>query len=57
MDNAGNRIIRTIDLILDEKEIELRKSKLKPFELKEKRGYLARYAKTVQSASVGAITE
>jgi len=47
---------RTIELLVDEKELEKRKSELKPFELKEKNGYLARYAKTVQSASVGAIT-
>ncbi len=47
---------RSIDLLLDKTEIEKRKSELKPFELKEKSGYLARYAKTVQSASLGAIT-
>lgn len=47
---------RSIDLVVDEKEIEKRIKELKPFELKEKSGYLARYAKTVQSASVGAIT-
>lgn len=47
---------RTIDLLVDEKELEKRKSELKPFESKEKSGYLARYSKTVQSASVGAIT-
>lgn len=47
---------RTIELLVDEKELENRKSKLKPFESKEKSGYLARYSKTVQSASIGAIT-
>ena len=47
---------RSIELLVDTKELESRESKLKPFELKEKRGYLARYAKTVQSASLGAIT-
>jgi len=47
---------RSIELLLDAKEIEQRQSKLKPFEFKEKNGYLARYAKTVQSASLGAIT-
>jgi dihydroxy-acid dehydratase len=47
---------RSIQLLLDEKEIEARKLNAKPFELKEKSGYLARYAKTVQSASLGAIT-
>ena len=47
---------RSIELLVDEKELKKRKSELKPFELKEKSGYLARYAKTVQSASLGAIT-
>lgn len=47
---------RLIELLVDEKELEKRKSELKPFEPKEKNGYLARYAKTVQSASLGAIT-
>lgn len=47
---------RSIDLIVDENELEKRKSELKPFEQKEKSGYLSRYSKTVQSASVGAIT-
>lgn len=47
---------RSIDLIIDQQELEKRKSELKPFEFKEKNGYLARYAKTVQSASVGAVT-
>lgn len=47
---------RSIDLLIDDTELEKRKSELKPFEFKEKNGYLARYAKTVQSASIGAIT-
>lgn len=47
---------RTIDLLVNEQELEKRKSELKPFESKEKSGYLARYSKTVQSASSGAIT-
>lgn len=47
---------RSIELLVDACEIERRKSQLRPFELKEKSGYLARYSKTVQSASVGAIT-
>lgn len=47
---------RSVELLVDEKELEKRKSQLKPFELKEKSGYLARYSKTVQSASLGAIT-
>lgn len=47
---------RSIDLLVDEQELQKRRSELKPFESKEKSGYLARYSKTVQSASVGAIT-
>lgn len=51
---------RSIELLVDEAELEKRKAELKPFELKEKNrhlgGYLARYSKTVQSASLGAIT-
>lgn len=47
---------RTIDLLVDEQELQKRKSEFKPFESKEKSGYLARYSKTVQSASIGAIT-
>lgn len=47
---------RSIELLVDEKELENRRNELKPFVSKEKSGYLARYAKTVQSASVGAIT-
>ncbi|MFA7658839.1 MAG: dihydroxy-acid dehydratase [Candidatus Gastranaerophilaceae bacterium] len=46
---------RSIELLVDENELAKRKSELKPFEL-PKSGYLARYAKTVQSASLGAIT-
>lgn len=47
---------RSIDLLVDEKELEKRRTELKPFVSKEKSGYLARYSKTVQSASFGAIT-
>lgn len=47
---------RTIEHFLDENELNKRKAELKPFVSKEKSGYLARYSKTVQSASVGAIT-
>lgn len=46
---------RSIDLLVDENELVKRKADLKPFEL-PKKGYLARYAQTVKSASVGAIT-
>lgn len=48
---------RLIELLVDEAELEKRKSELKPFESKEKSGYLSRYSKTVQAASVGAITK
>ncbi|MDD3436960.1 MAG: dihydroxy-acid dehydratase [Candidatus Gastranaerophilales bacterium] len=47
---------RSIELLVDEEELKKRKTELKPFELKEKSGYLVRYAKTVQSANLGAIT-
>lgn len=47
---------RSIELLVDENELEKRKADLKPFVSKEKSGYLSRYAKTVQSASIGAIT-
>jgi dihydroxy-acid dehydratase len=46
---------RSIELLVDEKTLDSRRKNLKEFEL-PKSGYLARYAKTVQSASVGAIT-
>jgi len=46
---------RSIELLVDESEIAKRMAELKPYELPQK-GYLARYAKTVQSASIGAIT-
>lgn len=46
---------RSLELLVSESELEKRKLELKPFELPTK-GYLARYAQTVQSASVGAIT-
>ena len=46
---------RQINLLVSDKELQLRKSELKPFELKCKSGYLAKYAKNVQDASHGAI--
>lgn len=45
-----------IELIVDEQELERRKTELKQPDPKAASGYLARYSKTVQSASVGAIT-
>ncbi|WOV84940.1 dihydroxy-acid dehydratase [Sporosarcina jeotgali] len=46
---------RTIELEVDETELTKRKSQLKPFEPKIKKGYLARYSKLVTSASTGGV--
>lgn len=46
---------RKIDILVSDEELARRKSELKPFELKCKSGYLAKYAKNVQDASHGAI--
>lgn len=46
---------RKIELLVSDEELAKRKSELKPFELKCKSGYLAKYAKNVQDASHGAI--
>lgn len=46
---------RTIELLVDDEVLEERRKVLKPFELKCKSGYLAKYAKNVQDASHGAI--
>lgn len=46
---------RSIELLVDNKELEKRRAELKPFE-RHNSGYLARYAKVVKSASLGAIT-
>lgn len=46
---------RTIELEVDEVELAKRKSQLKPFEPKIKKGYLARYSKLVTSASTGGV--
>ncbi len=45
---------RSIDLLVDEKILEERRKKLKPFEIQQK-GFLGKYAKTVSDASHGAI--
>lgn len=47
---------RSIELLVDEAELEKRKVEFKQPEPKAASGYLARYSKTVQSASFGAIT-
>ena len=46
---------RKIELLVTEEELEARRKNLKPFELKVKSGYLAKYARNVQDASHGAI--
>ena len=46
---------RTIELLVSEEELAIRRSKLKPFEPKIKKGYLARYSKLVTSASTGGV--
>ena len=58
--NDGDRIKidinnRSINVLLSENELEIRKKNLKPFVSKIKSGYLSKYAKTVQDASHGAI--
>ena len=46
---------QTLNLLVSDDELEKRRAELKPFELKCKSGYLAKYAKNVQDASHGAI--
>lgn len=46
---------RSITLLVPDEELNERRKHLKPFELKCKSGYLAKYAKNVQDASHGAI--
>jgi dihydroxy-acid dehydratase len=46
---------RTLDMRLEEDEIQARLSRLPEFETKAKTGYLARYAKFVSSADIGAV--
>ncbi len=46
---------RTMDVLLSDNEIEKRKQEFKPENRQIKRGYLSRYAKTVSSASKGAV--
>lgn len=46
---------RQINLLVSDDELARRRANLKPFELKCKSGYLAKYAKNVQDASHGAI--
>lgn len=58
----GDKIVidienRVLDVILSDEEIKLRKEKWKPLASKYKKGVLAKYAKLVSSASIGAITD
>ena len=46
---------RTLDLLVNDAELEVRRANLKPFTPKHKSGYLAKYARSVQDASHGAI--
>ncbi len=46
---------RKLEVKLSEKELDERKKQLKPFKPKVSKGYLARYAKFVTSASTGAV--
>ena len=46
---------RTIELVVSEKELEERRKGLQPFKPRFSSGYLAKYARTVQDASHGAI--
>jgi len=48
---------RTIELQVSDEVLAERKAKLKPFEPKIKKGYLARYSKLVTSASTGRCNE
>jgi len=58
----GDKIVidienRLLDVKLSDEEIKLRKEKWKPLAPKYKKGVLAKYAKLVSSASIGAITD
>lgn len=47
---------RNMELLVSESELESRKASFKPVKAKVQKGYLARYAKAVSSASLGAVT-
>ena len=48
---------RSLDALLSDEDIKLRKEKWTPFPPKYKRGVLSKYEKLVSSASIGAITD
>ena len=47
---------RKLELAVSENELEQRKALWKPVPVKVEKGYLAKYAKTVSSASLGAVS-
>jgi dihydroxy-acid dehydratase len=47
---------RSLDLLVDDDELEARKQDWQPLDHKYQRGVLSKYAKLVRSASVGAVT-
>ena len=56
----GDKIVidlpnRTINLLVSETELEIRRAKLKPFEPKIKKGWLGRYSALVTNASQGGV--
>jgi dihydroxy-acid dehydratase len=58
----GDRVIidierKVIDLVVPEKEMEERRKRWRPPEIKIKEGYMLRYSRFVKSASYGAILE
>lgn len=48
---------KSINVLISDEELEQRRTQLKPFESKVKKGYLSRYARAVTSGSKGAILE
>ena len=48
---------RSLDALLSDEDIKLRKEKWNPLPLKYKKGVLSKYEKLVSSASIGAITD
>ncbi len=46
-----------MNLLISDEELKQRKEKFTPIPSKARSGYLTKYAKTVKSASLGAITE
>lgn len=58
----GDRILidipeKRLDILVDDSELERRKARWRPVQLRVKKGYLARYSRMVSSGSKGAILE